>query len=45
MLHKNLITLGAVTIAGLAVVGVGLTLGRWRRLRLDFEFPMDDLFV
>ncbi len=45
MLHKTLITLGAVTIAGLTVFGVGRTLERLRRSHLDFEFPLEELFV
>ena len=45
MLQKTLITLGAVTVAGLAVLGVGRTFERWRRSHLDFEFPIEELFV
>ncbi len=45
MLQKTLLTLGAVTVAGLAVFGVGRTLEKWRRSHLNFDVPMEELFV
>lgn len=45
MLQKALITLGAVTVAGLAVLSVGRTLTKMHRSHLKFEFPLEELFV
>ena len=45
MLQRTLITIGAVTIAGLAVLGVGRSLDRWRKANVRFEYPLEDLFV
>lgn len=45
MLQRTLITIGAVTVAGLAVVGLGRQLDRWRRSNLRFEYPLDELFI
>ncbi len=45
MFQKTLITLSAVAVAGLAVFGFGRQIERWRQAHLDFEFPMDELFI
>jgi hypothetical protein len=45
MVHRTLITLGAVAVAGLAVFGFGRQLDRWRRSNLSFEFPIEELFI
>ena len=45
MLQKTILTLGAVAVTGLAVLGVGRTLERWRRSHLNFDVPMEELFV
>lgn len=45
MLQKTLIALGAVAVAGLAVFGFGRQFERWRQAHLNFEFPMEELFV
>ncbi len=45
MLQRTLITLGAITVAGLAVFGFGRQLERWRRSNLNFDYPLEDLFI
>ena len=45
MIQRTLIAIGAVTVAGLAVVGLGRQLDRWRRATLRFEYPLEDLFI
>lgn len=45
MLQRTILTLGAVAVAGLAVFGFGRQLERWRQSHLDFEFPMEELFI
>lgn len=45
MLQRTLIMLGAVTVAGFAVLGFGRQLDRWRRSNLDFDYPLEELFI
>lgn len=45
MFQRTLIALGAVTVAGIAVLGFGRQLDKWRRANLDFEYPIEELFV
>ena len=45
MFQRTLIAIGAVTVAGLAVVGFGRQLDRWRRSNLKFEYPLEELFI
>jgi hypothetical protein len=45
MLQRALIALGAVAIAGIAVFGMGRRLDRWRKANVEFEFPLEDLFI
>ena len=44
MTQKVLVTVGACAFAGLAVLGFD-TYRRWRKTHLDFDFPLDNLFV
>lgn len=45
MLPRTLIMLGAVTVAGFAVLGFGRQLDRWRRSNLNFDYPLEELFI
>jgi len=45
MIQKTLLMIGAMAVAGLAVFGFGRQFERWRQANLDFEFPMEELFV
>jgi hypothetical protein len=45
MLQRTLIALGAVTIAGIAVFGMGRRLDRWRKSNVQFDFSLEDLFI
>jgi hypothetical protein len=45
MTYKALITVGACAFAGLAVLGVGRSFRKWRRTNLEFDFPLENLFV
>lgn len=45
VMQRTLIMLGAVTVAGLAVLGFGRQLERWRRSNLQFDYPLEELFI
>ena len=44
MTYKAFVTVGACALAGLAVLGMD-SYRRWRKTHLDFDFPIDNLFV
>lgn len=44
-LQRTLFMLGAVTVAGFAVLGFGRQLERWRRSNLNFDYPLEELFI
>ncbi len=45
MFQRTLIAIGAVAVAGLALVRLGRQLDRWRRSSLNFEYPLEELFI
>jgi hypothetical protein len=45
MSSRMIFALGAVTVAGFAMFGLGRQLERWRRSNLGFEFSLDELFI
>lgn len=45
MSYKAIVTVSACAFAGLAVLGFGRGFRKWRQSNLDFDFPIDNLFV